>query len=102
VLKKDCHLRSKLETMESLPIYTTFEIKILCYRLRHAMASAASARMHVSGSDTSSRNVQNGSAFHEYPPSRPFVHDDYRRDVAKPIIAFPESNRQGMIHLSCQ
>ena len=61
------------------------------------MASADSARMHVSGSAVNSRNVPNSSVFREYPPSRPFVHDDYRRDVAKPIIAFPESNRQGMI-----
>jgi len=65
------------------------------------MASADIARMHVSASDANSRSVQNGSAFHEYPPSRPFIHDDYRRDVTKPIIAYPESNRQGMIQLSC-
>jgi len=65
------------------------------------MAAADGARMHVSVGDASSRNVQNGSFFHEYPPSRPFVHDDYRRDVAKPIIAFPESNRQGLIHFTC-
>jgi hypothetical protein len=35
------------------------------------------------------------SVYHEYPPSQPFINDDYRRDVTKPIIAYPESNRQG-------
>ena len=34
-------------------------------------------------------------AYRDYPPSQPFINDDYRRDVTKPIIAFPESNRQG-------
>jgi len=36
-------------------------------------------------------------AYREYPPSQPFINDDYRLDVSKPIIAFPESNRQGKI-----
>ena len=63
------------------------------------MAAADAARMQVSTDDTESRIVHNGSAFHKYPPSRPFIHDDYRRDVTKPIIAYPESNRQGMIQL---
>jgi hypothetical protein len=36
------------------------------------------------------------SVYHEYPPSQPFINDDYRRDVRKPIDAYPESNRQGM------
>lgn len=33
----------------------------------------------------------------EYPPSQPFIHDDYRRDITKPIITYPESNRQGVM-----
>ena len=64
------------------------------------MATAADAtRVQVPVSTDESRIVHNGSAFHQYPPSRPFIHDDYRRDVTKPIIAYPESNRQGMIQL---
>jgi len=55
----------------------------------------------MNSSDAISRNVQNGSVYHEYPPSRPFIHDDYRRDVTKPIIAYPESNRHGMICYEC-
>jgi len=64
------------------------------------MAASDTARMQVNTDDAKSRIVQNGSSFHKYPPSRPFIHDDYRRDVTKPIIAYPESNRQGVIHLS--
>jgi len=65
------------------------------------MAASDAPRIQVNGGDTKSRVVQNGSAFHRYPPSRPFINDDYTRDVTKPIIAYPESNRQGMIHFSC-
>lgn len=64
-----------------------------------AMAAAHTAGIQVNGGDASSRSVQNGLSFHEYPPSKPFIHDDYRRDVTKPINAYPESNRQGMCQL---
>jgi len=59
------------------------------------MAAAEAVRIQVSSADTNSEHAQNGSAFHNYPPSKPFIHDDYRRDVTKPIIAYPVSNRQG-------
>jgi len=65
-----------------------------------SMAATGTAIMQVNTSDSKSRIVHNGSAFQKYPPSRPFIHDDYRRDVTKPIISYPESNRQGMIQLS--
>jgi len=65
------------------------------------MATSDTARIPVSTGNTKSRTVQNGSAFHKYPPSTPFINDDYRRDVTKPIIAYPESNRQGMIFYFC-
>ena len=64
----------------------------------HTMATADATRIQLNSSDKVSRNAQNGSVFHEYPHSRPFIHDDYRRDVTKPIIAYPESNRHGMFH----
>jgi len=65
------------------------------------MAATDTTRIQINSSNVISRNVQNGSVFQEYPPSRPFIHDDYRRDVTKPIIAYPESNRHGMICLFC-
>ena len=34
-------------------------------------------------------------AYQDYPPCQPFIHDDYRRDANRPVIAYPESNRQG-------
>ena len=66
-------------------------------RFCHTMAAANTARIHIKSGDAISGSVHNGSFFHEYPPSRPFIHDDYRRDVTKPIIAYPESNRHGKI-----
>jgi len=63
----------------------------------HTMAAADTARIQINSDNVISRNVQNGSVFHEYPPSMPFIRDNYRRDVTKPIIAYPESNRHGMI-----
>jgi len=86
-----------LKEITSLSMVSSLHLKLLYCRLCHVMASADAATVHVSSVDAHSRNVHNGSVFHEYPPSRPFIHDDYRRDVAKPIIAYPESNRQGMI-----
>lgn len=61
------------------------------------MDPADTAKIQTNSGDVISRNVHNGSAFHEYPASRPFIHDDYRRDVTKPIIAYPESNRHGVL-----
>ena len=37
------------------------------------------------------------NVFQEYPEAQPFIHDDYRRDRSKPVIAFPESNRKGYL-----
>ena len=58
---------------------------------------------HRMRAETRQGGVQNGtqrltngaSKYQEYPPDRPFINDDYRRDPSKPIKAFPESNRQG-------
>jgi len=66
------------------------------------IAASDTAGMQVNGGDRNSQNMRNGLSFHEYPPSKPFIHDDYRRDVTKPIIAYPESNRQGMIQFPCR
>jgi hypothetical protein len=41
------------------------------------------------------RSSSDSLPFTDYPPDRPFINDDYRRDPNKPIKAFPESNRQG-------
>ena len=65
------------------------------------MAAADITKTQTNSGDVISRNIHNGLAFHEYPPSRPFINDDYRRDVTKPIIAYPESNRHGMIRYEC-
>ena len=35
------------------------------------------------------------TSFHPYPPSRPFINTDYQRLPARPIMSFPESNRDG-------
>ena len=35
------------------------------------------------------------TSFHPYPPSRPFINTDYQRSPARPIMSFPESNRDG-------
>ena len=47
------------------------------------------------GKERSRSNSDTGN-YQEYPPDRPFINDDYRRDPNKPVKAFPESNRQGM------
>lgn len=44
---------------------------------------------------TRSESLIGGDAYIAYPPTQPFVHDDYRRDPCRPITAYPESNRQG-------
>ena len=42
---------------------------------------------------------QNGypslSSYHDYPPTQPFIYDDYRRPEDKPVVALPQSNREG-------
>ncbi|XP_070191448.1 centrosomal protein of 57 kDa-like isoform X2 [Littorina saxatilis] len=37
------------------------------------------------------------TSYHPYPPSRPFVNTDYQRSPAKPVMSFPESNRDGVV-----
>jgi len=37
------------------------------------------------------------NVYSPYPPSQPFIYDDYRRDAHRPIIAYPESNREGIV-----
>ncbi|KAK7487760.1 hypothetical protein BaRGS_00021027, partial [Batillaria attramentaria] len=37
------------------------------------------------------------TSFHPYPSQRPFINTDYRRPGAKPVMSYPESNRDGVM-----
>ncbi|XP_076444588.1 centrosomal protein of 57 kDa-like [Babylonia areolata] len=37
------------------------------------------------------------TSYHTYPASRPFINTDYQRAPSRPIMSFPESNRDGVL-----
>lgn len=62
--------------------------------------TAASEPFDVEGSSSNQRVQMNGhdsTTYHPYPASRPFIHTDYQRNPSRPIMSFPESNRDGVL-----
>lgn len=87
-VNSDC-MEVATECMKCATYLFSFMSVIYCFSM--AAVDESSRRHQSSGGNVAAPT----SAYHEYPPSQPFINDDYRRDVTKPIIAYPESNRQG-------
>lgn len=45
----------------------------------------------------SHNDIEESTMYLDYPPTKPFINDEYERPPYKPVSSYPEGNRKGMI-----
>ena len=48
-------------------------------------------------SPVTNNDTENSTMYLEYPPTKPFINDDYERPPYKPVNSYPEGNRKSKI-----